>query len=71
LVPRGEVHGQLVWPPRGTKGFGYDPMFLADGLAMTFGEIEPAAKHRISHRAVAFRKLVDACFAGPAPGSSA
>jgi len=55
---RGEVHGQLVWPPRGTKGFGYDPMFLADGLAMTFGEIEPAEKHRISHRAVAFRKLV-------------
>jgi XTP/dITP diphosphohydrolase len=68
---RGEVHGQLVWPPRGTKGFGYDPMFLADGLAMTFGEIEPAEKHRISHRAVAFRKLVDACFATPAPGSSA
>jgi XTP/dITP diphosphohydrolase len=63
---RGEAHGQLTWPPRGTKGFGYDPMFVADGLTMTYGEIEPAEKHRISHRAVAFRKLVDACFRGPA-----
>lgn len=63
---RGEVHGRLVWPPRGSKGFGYDPMFLADGLAMTFGEIEPAEKHRISHRAVAFRKLVAGCFEGGA-----
>jgi XTP/dITP diphosphohydrolase len=60
---RGEVHGQLTWPPRGTKGFGYDPMFIAEGLAQTFGEIEPAEKHRISHRAVAFRKMVEGCFA--------
>ena len=60
---RGEVHGRLAWPPRGTKGFGYDPMFVAEGLAMTFGELEPAAKHRISHRAVAFRRLVERCFA--------
>jgi XTP/dITP diphosphohydrolase len=59
---RGEVHGRLTWPPRGTRGFGYDPMFIAEGLTQTFGEIEPAEKHRISHRAVAFRKLVEGCF---------
>jgi XTP/dITP diphosphohydrolase len=58
----GEVHGTLVWPPRGTKGFGYDPMFQPVGHAITFGEMDPAAKHLISHRAIAFRKLVDACF---------
>jgi len=62
-VFRGEAHGVLVWPPRGTKGFGYDPMFLPDGYNRTFGELAPAEKHRISHRADAFRKLVAACFA--------
>jgi XTP/dITP diphosphohydrolase len=55
---RGEVHGTLVWPPRGEKGFGYDPMFLAEGETLTFGEMDPAKKHGMSHRAVAFRKLV-------------
>jgi XTP/dITP diphosphohydrolase len=60
---RGEVHGTLVWPPRGTRGFGYDPMFMADGETVTFGEMEPARKHAMSHRADAFRKLVAACFA--------
>jgi XTP/dITP diphosphohydrolase len=55
---RGEVHGTLVWAPRGARGFGYDPMFLPDGQTETFGEMDPAAKHRISHRAVAFEKLV-------------
>ena len=59
----GEVHGALVWPPRGTQGFGYDPMFLPNGETRTFGEIPLAEKQGISHRAVAFRKLVDACFA--------
>ncbi|MBM3597185.1 MAG: RdgB/HAM1 family non-canonical purine NTP pyrophosphatase [Alphaproteobacteria bacterium] len=59
---RGEVHGHLVWPPRGKRGFGYDPMFVADGHQITFGEMDPEQKHAISHRAVAFRKLVDACF---------
>ena len=54
----GEVHGKLVFPPRGTKGFGYDPIFVADGMNQTFGEIEPALKHSISHRARAFEKLV-------------
>jgi XTP/dITP diphosphohydrolase len=59
---RGEVHGALVWPPRGTRGFGYDPMFVPDGGNETFGEMDPDAKHAISHRAVAFRKLIEACF---------
>ncbi|MGE3875580.1 MAG: RdgB/HAM1 family non-canonical purine NTP pyrophosphatase [Parvibaculaceae bacterium] len=58
----GRVHGHLVWPPRGKRGFGYDPMFLPDGKSETFGEMDPDAKHRISHRARAFRKLVDALF---------
>jgi XTP/dITP diphosphohydrolase len=59
----GRVHGRLVWPPRGTRGFGYDPMFVADGLSSTFGELDPEEKHRISHRAAAFRQLVAACLA--------
>jgi len=58
----GTVQGRLVWPPRGGQGFGYDPMFVADGYPLTFGEMAPAEKHRISHRARAFRKLVHACF---------
>ena len=58
---RGEAHGRLVWPPRGDKGFGYDPMFVPDGYALTFGELEPELKHKISHRARAFAKLVEAC----------
>jgi XTP/dITP diphosphohydrolase len=62
----GAVHGTLVWPPRGTRGFGYDPMFLPAGGERSFGEMEPAAKHRISHRALAFAKLIAACFAGRA-----
>jgi XTP/dITP diphosphohydrolase len=59
---RGEVYGRLVWPPRGDRGFGYDPMFVPDGYEMTFGEIDPDEKHRISHRARAFEKLVKECF---------
>ncbi len=58
----GFVYGTLVWPPRGENGFGYDPMFAADSHDVTFGEMAPEEKHRISHRADAFRKLVDACF---------
>jgi XTP/dITP diphosphohydrolase len=50
----GRVYGHLVWPARGAKGFGYDPMFVADGETLTFGEMEPARKHAISHRAHAF-----------------
>jgi XTP/dITP diphosphohydrolase len=61
---RGEVAGALVWPPRGERGFGYDPMFVPDGGEATFGEIEPAQKHLISHRARAFAKLAEGCFRG-------
>lgn len=56
-VFEGEVHGTLVWPPRGENGFGYDPMFVADGETITFGEMDPARKHAMSHRADAFAKL--------------
>ena len=56
----GKVFGTLVWPPRGGKGFGYDPMFVPNGDGRTFGEFEADEKHAISHRAEAFRKLVAA-----------
>ena len=58
----GSVHGRLVWPPRGSNGFGYDPMFVAEGHDITFGEMEPQLKHTMSHRAIAFGKLVAGCF---------
>ncbi|MBT6135687.1 MAG: RdgB/HAM1 family non-canonical purine NTP pyrophosphatase [Emcibacteraceae bacterium] len=58
----GEVHGKLTWPIRGNNGFGYDPMFIANGFDQTFGEMDPVSKHSISHRAKAFEKLIDACF---------
>ena len=61
-VFEGEVHGTLVWPPRGRLGFGYDSMFQPDGFNITYGEFEPSAKHAISHRANAFDQLVAACF---------
>ena len=54
----GEVHGHLEFPPRGDKGFGYDPIFVADGMTDTFGEIDPAQKHAMSHRARAFEKFI-------------
>lgn len=56
----GRVDGILVWPPRGTRGFGYDPVFQPDGHDITFGEMDPDAKHAMSHRADAFRQLTDA-----------
>jgi XTP/dITP diphosphohydrolase len=56
-VFEGEVHGHLVWPPRGTRGFGYDPVFVANGETLTFGEMDPARKHAMSHRAAAVAKL--------------
>ncbi|SLN11516.1 Non-canonical purine NTP pyrophosphatase [Aquimixticola soesokkakensis] len=58
----GQVHGQLTWPMRGTLGFGFDPMFVPDGHSETFGEMDPAKKHAMSHRAVAFEKLMSDCF---------
>ena len=54
---QGEVHGHLVFPGRGTNGFGYDPIFVADGMSETVGEMVPAAKHDMSHRARAFALL--------------
>jgi XTP/dITP diphosphohydrolase len=62
MLFRGEVHGRLVWPPRGDKGFGYDPMFVPDGRTLTFGEMDPEEKYRISHRAHAFAKLAATLF---------
>ncbi len=61
-VFEGRVEGQMVWPARGEKGFGYDPAFQPDGYDITFGEMDPAGKHEISHRADAFRQMVAACF---------
>ena len=58
----GQVQGRLVWPPRGERGFGYDPIFLPEGRSQTFGEMDPVGKHAISHRAEAFRLLIAACF---------
>lgn len=61
---QGEVHGNLVWPARGDRGFGYDPMFIPTGFDITFGEMDPDKKHGMSHRHHAFVQLVDACFKG-------
>jgi XTP/dITP diphosphohydrolase len=58
----GKVFGHIIWPPKGDKGFGYDPIFIAKGMNVTFSEMQPNAKHNISHRAKAFKKLVKACF---------
>ena len=59
----GRAEGTLTWPPRGTVGFGYDPVFVPLGDTRTFAELDPEEKHAISHRADAFRKLTAACFA--------
>ena len=58
----GTVDGTMTWPMRGDNGFGYDPVFIPDGFDITFGEMDPAKKHSMSHRANAFALLVDACF---------
>jgi XTP/dITP diphosphohydrolase len=63
----GKAEGAWVWPPRGARGFGYDPMFVPQGRLETFGEMDPAEKHRISHRAAAFALLAAACLP-PAAG---
>ena len=57
----GRVGGIATWPPRGDKGFGYDPMFVPLGSARTFGELEPAEKHAVSHRARAFAQFLRSC----------
>jgi XTP/dITP diphosphohydrolase len=61
-VFEGRVDGTLVDTPRGNRGFGYDPIFRPNGHDLTFGEMDPDAKHRMSHRADAFRQLVTGCF---------
>jgi XTP/dITP diphosphohydrolase len=63
----GEIKGRLRFPPLGTRGFGYDPVFVADGMSETFGELEPSRKHAISHRAKAFAKL-ERYFSASVPG---
>jgi XTP/dITP diphosphohydrolase len=62
-VFEGEVRGDLVYPPRGTNGFGYDPVFVAAGQTKTFGELDPDVKHALGHRAQAFAKFVAAVLA--------
>jgi XTP/dITP diphosphohydrolase len=57
-VYEGRAEGTFSWPPRGTMGFGYDPVFVPEGMAVTYAELPPQEKHRISHRAKAFEKLV-------------
>ena len=65
----GRVDGLAVWPPRGTHGFGYDPMFTPGAAALTFGEMAPAEKRTLSHRARAFAQLMPACLLADAePG---
>jgi XTP/dITP diphosphohydrolase len=54
----GEIHGRLSFPPKGQLGFGYDPIFIADGFEQTFGEIDPHVKNAMSHRARAFERLL-------------
>ncbi len=61
-VFEGRVQGTLIWPPRGTLGFGYDPVFRPNGYDQSFAELDPSNKHAMSHRADAFKKLVAAIF---------
>jgi XTP/dITP diphosphohydrolase len=56
------AHGSIVWPPRGDKGFGYDPIFVPAGDTRTYGEMEPEEKHKTSHRTLSFQKLMAKCF---------
>ncbi len=58
----GRVDGRIVWPMRGNRGFGFDPVFLPDGEEQTFGEMDPARKKQLSHRSDAFGKLIRGCF---------
>jgi XTP/dITP diphosphohydrolase len=63
VAVEGRIDGSLTFPPRGGRGFGYDPIFIPEGGALTFGEMDPAAKDAISHRARAFARLKAALFA--------
>jgi XTP/dITP diphosphohydrolase len=59
----GRIDGAIAWPPRGDRGFGYDPMFVPAGCQQTFGEMNPDDKHALSHRARAFTQVLASCFA--------
>jgi XTP/dITP diphosphohydrolase len=58
----GRIDGTVVWPPRGSHGFGYDPIFVPAGAQASFGEMDPDEKHAISHRARAFAQVLASCF---------
>ena len=60
-VYEGKVFGSIVWPMRGSRGFGYDPIFMPDGFDITFGEMDPTEKHKMSHRAKAFERFMREC----------
>lgn len=62
-VFEGVLPGQVVWPPRGAEGHGYDPIFMPDGHDVTLGEMSAQMKNSLSHRAIAARKLIKGCFA--------
>ena len=62
ICVEGRVDGQIIWPPRGAFGFGYDAIFQPDGHRQSFGEMDPAAKHAMSHRADAFAQLIEQVF---------
>ena len=62
VAVEGRIDGEASFPPKGTRGFGYDPIFRPNGSALTFAEMAPAAKHAVSHRAAAFAKLKAALF---------
>lgn len=64
VVVEGRIDGRLIFPPRGERGFGYDPIFVPDGRDQTFGEMDPIEKDSMSHRAIAFRKLKAALIDG-------
>ena len=62
VATEGDVEGQFIWPPRGDKGFGYDPVFQPNGYEQSFGEVDQDWKHAISHRSKAFEQLIALCF---------
>lgn len=62
IVTTGKVYGSIVWPPRGSRGFGYDPIFVPDGFRETFGEMDPGLKNELSHRMRAFERLIEATY---------
>ncbi len=66
MVTVGKVYGKIVWPPRGSRGFGYDPIFVPDGYRETFGEMDPMLKNRLSHRMCAFETLIAATYSDDA-----